>query len=358
MRPEFVAYNDSPHARVTCVSCHVGAGPTWYARSKFSGLRQLYGVTTNDYPRPIPTPLQVLRPVREACERCHWPEKFYGAQFKAFMHYASDEKNTPTQIQMMIDTGGGSAENGRATGIHWHMAISNRVWFVATDKQEQNIPWVKVETEDGRVREYFAKGSDPKQIAAMPKLIVECVTCHSRPSHTFKPPDRAVDDAFAAARLDPSLPFLKQQAVKVLAGSYPSTQAAAEAIATGLDAYYHNNYLRVYNEKGPQIRQAIATVQSLYQTNVFPAMKADWRTHPDNIGHLYYPGCFRCHDGQHVSPDGRVLPNDCDTCHTFLSGKSAPLGAVTKTAEPFNHPIDFSALAGAQCSDCHSGGGG
>lgn len=359
MKPEFMAYRNSPHARVPCVGCHVGPGATWYVRSKFSGLYQVYAVMSATYPKPITTPIRALRPVREGCEGCHWPEKFYGAQFKVFTHFASDEKNTPTQIEMLIDTGGGDVEYGRAAGIHWHMAISNKVWFVATDKQQQIIPWVKMETEDGRVTEYFAKGDalDPQKIAAMPKQLVDCVTCHSRPSHTFRPPDKAVDDALAAAEMDSSLPFLKQQAVKLVAASYPSSEAAVQGIATGLDGFYHANYATVYVQKQTQIKQAISTVQSIYLNNIFPAMKADWRTHPDNIGHLYYPGCFRCHDGLHVSPDGRVLSNGCDTCHSFVSNQLAPPKAGAKRTEPFKHPVDFSALAGTPCTDCHSGAG-
>lgn len=360
MRPEFVAYGDSPHARVPCVDCHVGPGPTWYLRSKFSGAYQLYALLSNNYPRPIATPIRALIPVRQACEQCHWPDKYYGSLFKVFTHFSSDEKNTPQQIQMLINIGGGSAENGRATGIHWHMALSNKVWFVATDKQEQVIPWVKMETGDGRVTEYFAKGSsiDAKQIAAMPQHLVECITCHSRPSHIFRPPDQAVDQALAAGRLDPQLPFIKQQSVKVLSASYASTQAAIEGIATGLDGFYHASYANLYGQRQPQIKQAIATVQSLYRNNVFPGMKADWRTHPDSIGHLYFPGCFRCHDGQHVSADGRVIPNGCDTCHTFLGKASTRQTARATGAAPFEHPVDLAALGGTLCSECHSGAGG
>lgn len=360
MRPEFVAYEHSPHARVPCVGCHVGPGASWYVQSKFSGAYQVYAVMSHTYPRPIATPIRALRPVREACERCHWPEKFYGAQFKIFTHFSSDEKNTRQDIQMLIDTGGGSAESGRATGIHWHMAISNKVWFVATDKQQQNIPWVRTETADGRITEYFAKGSslDPKQIAAMPKYLVECVTCHSRPSHMFRPPDEGVDEALAAGQLDVHLPFIKQQAVKVLAESYSSTEAAMEGIATGLDNFYHASYAALYVQQQSQIKQAIATVQSIYRNNIFPVMKADWRTHPDSLGHLYYPGCLRCHDGQHVSADGRVIPNDCGTCHTFLRKNFATQPVDAKHGVPFEHPVDLSALGGMLCSDCHSGAGG
>jgi len=76
MEPEYTAYQNSPHARVACVECHVGPGAGWYVKSKLSGLYQVYAVTTGNYPKPIPTPIENLRPARETCEECHWPEKF------------------------------------------------------------------------------------------------------------------------------------------------------------------------------------------------------------------------------------------------------------------------------------------
>ncbi len=357
MKPEYTAYQDSPHARVSCVACHVGPGAAWYVRSKLSGVYQVYAVLSSKYPRPIETPIHSLRPVREACELCHWPKKFYGAQLKIFTHYAYDEHNTPTQIEMLIKTGGGNRELHRATGIHWHMNIANKVWFVSTDKQHQTIPWVKVRSLNGRVTEYLAKNSSlkPQQIDAMPKHLMDCVTCHTRPSHKFRAPDQAVDQAMVAGRLDPSLPFLKRQAVKLLTDTYPSTEKAIEAIATGLDVFYRNRYPNVYAENEPQIKQAIAQVQTIYENNIFPYMKVDWRTHPDNIGHLYYAGCFRCHDGQHVSKDGRTIPKDCNGCHTILSSGATPKTLSAIEGQPFKHPIDLKVIAGMNCNNCHTG---
>lgn len=360
MKPEFTAYHNSPHARVACVDCHVGTGATWYLRAKLSGFHRAYVLLVGGYPRPITTPIKSLRPVREACERCHWPKIDYGEQFKLFTHYATDEKNTQTDIEMLIETGGGGgeAEFVRPTGIHWHMKIANRVWFIASDRQEQRIPWVKVKTEDGRLTEYQLTGSalGPGQIAAMPQHLMDCVTCHSRPSHEFRPVDQAVDQALAAGKLDPSLPYLKRVAVKLLAQSYPSSESALKAIATGLDGYYAKNYPQVYQSRRPTIREAIATVRLLYQNNIFPNMKVDWRTHPDNIGHLYYPGCFRCHDGKHVSADGRILTNDCESCHSLLAQRTAGKLVATKPEAPFKHPIELSAIKGLLCSNCHRGG--
>ena len=47
-------------------------------------------------------------------------------------------------------------------------------------------------------------------------------------------------------------------------------------------------------------------------------MKVNWKTHPNNIGHFYFQGCFRCHDGNHVSKDGKVISKDCNSCHTVI----------------------------------------
>jgi len=195
-----------------------------------------------------------------------------------------------------------------------------------------------------------AKGSslNAKQIAAIPIQTMDCVTCHARPSHKFLPPDQAVDAAFEGGQLDPTLPFLKRQAVKALIKHYNSSEEAAEGIATALDTFYRNRYSQIYAAKWPQIRAAIAAAQQIYKKNMFPFMRVDWRTHPDNIGHLYYPGCFRCHDGQHVSADGRVIPQQCESCHTVLA-------TPTSVAE-FKHPVDLNDVGGATCSTCHTGG--
>jgi hypothetical protein len=359
MKPEYTAYQDSPHARVACVACHVGPGAAWYVRSKLSGVYQVYAVLLHKYPRPIATPIHDLRPVQQACQQCHWPEKFYGAQLKVFTHFGYDEANTPTQIEMLIKTGGGGAKLGRAEGIHWHMNIATRVWFRTTDKQDQDVPWVKVRAANGRMTIYTERGSkfDAAQITAMPIHLMDCVSCHDRPAHRFRPPDAAVDDAFVAGQLDPSLPYLKKEAVAVLTTAYSSTEAAIEGIATKLNDFYETKYPQVYTARRTQLQQAIATVQLIYRNNIFPYMKANWRIHPDNIGHLYYKGCFRCHDGKHVSPEGGIISDDCDTCHLFLSETTSGQRMPSTPSVPFKHPIGMSALKNVPCNSCHEGGG-
>ncbi|MBI2369384.1 MAG: cytochrome C [Deltaproteobacteria bacterium] len=360
MKPEFVAYQASPHARVPCVECHVGPGATWFVRSKLSGSYQVYAVSLNRYPRPIPSPIKSLRPAQETCEQCHWPEKFWGDRFKVITHFGSDEKNTPRQIRMLIRTGGGSPTTGLTTGIHWHMNIMNEVWYIATDRQRQEIPWVRVRDMQGRVAEYVAKDAKltPAEIARAEKRRMDCMDCHNRPSHVFLPPDQAVDQALLAGRIDRTIPFIKRQAVEVLAKPYPSAEAAHEGIATALDAFYFTRYRAVYDRRRPAIGAAIAEVQRLYETNVFPEMKVDWRTHPNNIGHFYYSGCFRCHDGQHVSREGKVIRKECEICHTILGQEEGGRPMVDARGRPFRHPVEIGDLSEATCSGCHTGGPG
>jgi hypothetical protein len=353
MKPEFVAYQAGAHARVRCVDCHVGPGAGWYVRSKISGAYQLYSVTFKKYPRPITTPVHNLRPAPETCEQCHWPEKFFGAQLKVFNHYAYDEKNSLRQTRMLINVGGGSPATGLVTGIHWHMNIANEITYIATDDHRQVIPWVRIRDKQGNVTEYIDKNRPPTpdQIRNLPSRRMDCVDCHNRPAHVYLPPDAAVDQAFVALRLDASVPYLKRQAVEVLSKPYNTTDEALKSIASNLDSFYRDNHADVYSQKKESINRAISEVQRIYQTYFFPEMKTDWQTHPNNIGHLYFSGCFRCHDGEHVSNTGKVIRNDCTTCHTVIYDSENPAASVRMGA--FQHPVDLGGLADRKCETCH-----
>jgi len=357
MHPEYTAYQDSPHARVTCAQCHVGPGATWYVRSKMSGLYQVYAVTFKKYPRPIPTPVHSLRPAQDTCEQCHWPEKFHGAQLKVLNHFASDENNTPREIQLLIRTGGGSPMAGPVAGIHWHMNIANEVTYIAGDDHRQVIPWVQMKDRQGRVRQFKSSDSDltPEQIAAASKRKMDCVDCHNRPSHIYTPPDRAVNESMLIGRIDPSLPWIKKVSVAALTADYGSTQEALEGIATSMNRFYLKEQPQVFEKRRAAIQDAISETQRIYRTNIFPEMKVDWRTHPDNIGHFYFPGCFRCHDGKHVSAEGELIRNECAICHTTLAQKEAgkPLKIENET---FQHPVDMGDMRDFPCADCHTGG--
>lgn len=354
MKPELTAYQAGAHARVGCVGCHVGPGAGWYVKSKLSGAYQLYSVTFNKFPRPINTPVHNLRPAPETCEQCHWPEKFFGAQLKVFNRYAYDEKNTLRQRRLLINVGGGSPSTGQVTGIHWHMNIANEINYVSVDDHRQIIPWVQVKDKSGTITEYFDRHRPPtaEQIASGNKRRMDCVDCHNRPAHVYLPPDVAVDQAFAAGKLDPSLPYLKRQAVELLSKPYATTGEAVGTISSGMNDFYRSNYPEVYAQRRALINGAVNEVQRIFQTYFFPEMKTDWQTHPNNIGHFYFSGCFRCHDGEHVSNTGKVISNDCNICHTVLYDSERPADKNARTGS-FDHPVDLGGLADRKCESCH-----
>jgi hypothetical protein len=353
MKPEYVAFQVSPHARLRCVDCHVGAGAEWYARSKITGAYQLYAVTFNKVPKPITTPVHNMRPARDTCAQCHWPAKFYGNQFKTFTHFGYDQDNSVRKLQMLISVGGGDPATGPVAGIHWHMNLANEITFIASDNHRQVIPWIQVRDRDGKVTEYVDRSRPPTAdlLATAERRRMDCIDCHNRPAHVYLPPDLAVDQSFVAGKLDPSLPFLKRQAVELLSKSYYSTPEALNSIASGLNDFYRANYPDVYSQKQTLINGAVTEIRRVFQTYFFPEMKTDWQTHPNNIGHLYFSGCFRCHDGEHVSNSGKVITNNCNICHTVIYDSENPAASV-KTG-PFQHPVDLGALADRKCETCH-----
>lgn len=357
MNPEYTAYQSSPHVHVGCVKCHIGSGADWYVRSKISGAYQIYSVTFNKYPRPIPTPIKNLRPARETCEQCHWPKAFYSKMEKVKNYYLSDEENSEMSLLLSINIGGGNEESGVTSGIHWHMNIANKVTYIAADEERQVIPWVKIKSLDGKETVYRST------VVKLPKNMMEkenmrtmdCIDCHNRPAHIYNPPATSVNNLMAAAYIDPQLPYVKSVAVQALEAGYSKKDIAIDSIKTFINAFYNVNYPDIAASKKSEIEQTIQEVQKIYARNYFPEMNVSWHKFPNNIGHLYSPGCFRCHDGKHVSSDGKVIPKDCNICHTILSeqiGNEKPELSLTGVA--YRHPVDIGdSWKTLLCSDCH-----
>jgi hypothetical protein len=360
MKPEYTAYLNGPHARVRCVECHVGSGVDWYVKSKISGAPQVLAVLFQTYSRPIPVPLKNLRPARETCEECHWPDKFYGAQLIQNPYFRYNEKNTPEQISLLIKTGGGTPNLGENAGIHWHMAINQRIYFRATDPHFQQIPWIKIVNKDGTETVYRDKSiklSD-EELNKLPVNLMDCMDCHNRPSHVFLPPESAVDRAIAGGNISPQLPWIKKLALDALVKKYENQENAPKAIRQFVENYYATNYPEVLKRQKDQVLQAVSTIIAIYERNVFPTMNVDWTTYPNNIGHRNWPGCFRCHNDRHVNQTGKVLTSTCSVCHTIP--QRGPLLALGATAVVSNEPWHPWPLKGTHerilCSLCHRAG--
>jgi hypothetical protein len=354
MQPEYVTYKISPHSRVRCTECHIGPGASWFVRSKISGLYQVYATVTNSYPRPIPVPVENLRPARETCEECHWPAKFYGWLELRRQFFLPDKQNTPWHIRLMVYVGGAVATTGPIGGIHWHMLVSNRMEYIATDESRQTIPWVKVmNRETGTVNVYESKDTPltPQQ-KNLPSRVLDCVDCHNRPTHIFDSPYRALDISMGLGRIDPAIPNIKVKAAEALIKA-SGTGSQARGIAQ-----IPQQLSKEYSDYPDQskIRQAISETQMIFRDNFFPAMKTDWKVRPNNIGHYIWPGCFRCHDGSHVDKKtGRTIPTACNTCHIITSqGRQPKTETVSLQGLKFDHP-GGEIPEGILCNQCHSG---
>jgi nitrate/TMAO reductase-like tetraheme cytochrome c subunit len=319
MDPEFTAYQDGPHSRVTCVQCHIGAGASWFVKSKLSGTRQVFAVIFDTYSRPIPTPVTDLRPARDTCEQCHWPAMFHGDILNVVKEYASDEANTETATTIRLHVGGMTAKPGVATGIHWHVDPGNAIDYVAVDDKRQVIGKVVLRDGTGRVvREYVTDEVTPEQVSKGELRRMDCMDCHNRPTHPFSATaERAVDRAIASEIIPRDLPYARREAVAALKAEYASRAVAAGAIARKLGTFYRTQYADVYRRRRQDIDQTIAGTERIYRRNVFPEMRVTWGTYPNNIGHTDFPGCWRCHDDKHTAKDGRTIPQDCELCHTF-----------------------------------------
>ena len=360
MEPEFTAHQASPHARVDCVACHIGPGADWFVKSKLSGLYQVYATLADKYPRPIPTPVKNLRPARETCEQCHWPEKFFGARQDVNPHYLADEANTPYPITLLLKIGGGSEKQGQATGIHWHMALANKVEYIARDPERQDIAWVRTTDTQGNTTEYQNTENplNDADRAGAEVRVMDCIDCHNRPSHIYRAPIHAVNEAMAAGWLDRTLPYIKREAVKALDQEYDDKPAAMAAIEGGIRSFYQENYPALAQERAPAVSAAVSAVQSIYSQNIFPAMKVSWRKYKNNIGHSISTGCFRCHGGVLQTADGKPITSDCNTCHSIMAqGDEQAPAPHGQAGLVFRHPVD---IAGAEieghCALCHEGG--
>jgi hypothetical protein len=320
MQPEYTAYQNSPHSRVDCVTCHIGAGATWFVRSKLSGTGQVIAVMLNNYPRPIPSPVHNLRPARETCETCHWPQRYSEDKLRIFPSYAEDQANTRTETVMMVKVGGGN----KGIGIHGtHLGAGIKIRYWHSDEERQNIPRIEYDNANDGTKTLYLADKTKNDLTGLTEREMDCMDCHNRPAHSFQLPDRAVNEAMFANRISAALPFAKKESLALLKATYASRDEAKVKIPAAFQKFYQDNYPSDYAQHRGDVVSSASTVLEIYQRNVFPDMKVSWGKYPLNIGHTDFPGCFRCHDEAHKSSDGKTVTQDCGACHNMLANDEA-----------------------------------
>jgi hypothetical protein len=280
-----------------------------------NGTKQLVEVSLDRYPTPIPSPVQNLRPAREICEGCHTPARFVGEKLLVKSTFADDAANTETQTVVVLHLGGRDSLS-HLTGIHGvHLG---HIEYVATDPTRTTIPWVQRRNEDGSETVFSSSGAGGPAPQGE-RRVMDCIDCHNRAAHTFMTPEDALNRAMAEGAVSPDLPWIHKEGLQLMNATYASEEEASAKIPAQLEAFYQGQHPEVLPAKAAQVKSAGDELVTLYSQNVFPYMKVTWGTHPNHIGHMSYPGCFRCHDGSHAASDGKSITQDCAACHNLLA---------------------------------------
>jgi nitrate/TMAO reductase-like tetraheme cytochrome c subunit len=315
MHPEFTAYKIAAHSHVACVECHIGSGAEAYFSAKVNGTKQILEVTFDRYPTPIPSPVESLRPARYTCEGCHTPARFVGERLLVKSSFADDAQNSETQTVLVLHLGGLDGLS-HLTGIHGvHLG---HIEYVATDFSRTTIPWVERQNGDGS-ETVFTTLPAGSGVPAGERRVMDCIDCHNRAAHPFVTAEEALNQAMSDGPVSPELPWIHKEGLVLLQASYASQDEARVKIPQQLEAFYRSEHPEVLATKANLVKRAAEGLVTLYSQNVFPFMKLTWGTHPNHIGHMSYPGCFRCHDGNHTAKDGTTIPQDCSTCHNLLA---------------------------------------
>lgn len=361
MPPEYTSYETSPHAEISCVECHIGRGLLSSQITRKAGdIRHVVLFITKIYQYPITA--TDMRPARETCEKCHFPEKFSDDSLRSVKTFGTDYYNTSQTTYLILKTGGGSKRQGLGKGIHWH--IENRVLYYSTDNNDQTIPYIRVYNDDGSISEYVdvTSGINPADIDEKKLKQMDCITCHNRVSHLVDMPEVSVDIALDRKIIDPTIPEIRLKGVEVLTATYTTQAQAFNGIAS-LDDYYRVVYPDYYANNRPLIQTAIKALQDIYSQSVFIDQKSNWYSHPDNVGHQYFPGCFRCHDGKHMNAQQQPIRLECNLCHAIPDVVSSQNFVsdieISSGPEPQTHlnanwiSLHHNAIDNT-CADCHT----
>ncbi|MFV2064271.1 MAG: NapC/NirT family cytochrome c, partial [Chloroflexota bacterium] len=376
MAPELAAYRAGPHSDVSCAECHVEPGVAGWVKAKINGSKQLAEVLLGTFPTPIPPPEHSNLPSAEdTCLRCHSLDRLTTTKLVSRTQFTEDEDNTRQFVALMVRPKSGDALDVDR-GVHWH--VLRDVQYIASDAAAQRIDWVGVKQPDGTFREFIAQnrivvaedvGPELEGIKAEePAQRMDCMSCHNRVGHPILNPRAGIDQRLLDGQIDEDLPFIKREAMRILWAGYPSA-AMARSEADRLRDFYRLEYPEVAETQAAAIDEAIDQIGELYEFTATPEMRVTASTYPDNLGHIDFAGCFRCHDGGHfLVSEGAVteetIPSTCDTCHSYPQlGKtvaSLPMGKPPETHEDrlfiFSHKdlaVDVDP-GGQSCGDCHA----
>ncbi|MBU0484290.1 MAG: NapC/NirT family cytochrome c [Proteobacteria bacterium] len=318
MEPEYTVYQRSAHAKVACVECHIGPGAQWFVRAKISGLRQVLAVMTGDFSRPIPAPVEHLRPARDTCQHCHWPDKFHGKKVKTFKHFSNSNQKEPEITEIALHIGGRNPETDAFEGIHWHVSKDVEVSYLPANETRTKIARVKVKRPDGTRDEFVKADVEMEEGVTENWRVMDCIDCHNRPTHVYDMPEKLIDFGLLSKRINGDIPGIREDSLKVINAEYASQDEAEEKMGPALMELQYKRDKGVAEKYREDINKTGLYLIESYLGNVWPKMNVLWGTYKGHLGHQQADdgyGCFRCHDDEHENNSGKSIQQECNLCH-------------------------------------------
>lgn len=324
----------SLHARVNCVECHMGRLSTLQLMAiKPTHMNELWGMIVG-YERPVTT--HSLRPARDSCEACHWPQARHSDTVRVVYRYGADGKSTEERTTLQLHTGAGEARGGAPNaaepqlaagmtvrkGIHWHIAQDVR--YVALDDEKQKIALIEVHAPDGKV---IATYADPTlkvsraDLDKLPKRSMDCIDCHNASGHPFTNPSNLVDDALQEGLIDRSVPTVKARSEQIIEKAFgiagPEEERSKKYQQIIADARPKTANPKTKDAEAQFEKQMLRILLLSSFNGEHEGKPLTWKNFPNNVGHKDFPGCFRCHDGKHQNEKGEAVRLQCTLCHAI-----------------------------------------
>ena len=243
-------------------------GIAGWVKAKMNGTRQLVDVVTGH----LPDADRAARPRGAAQGGRHLPEvplaRRPGVRGPAHEDaFTEDEKNSREFVGLMIRPGGGDAFDVDRS-VHWHV-LSEFSYSRRTSTPRRSTTSTATR-DDGTMVEYIARNKinnaenvrpDIDALKAVDRNVtLSCYDCHNRVGHDIQNPRADLDYQLSTGAIDPSLPYIKREGMRILWTGYPD-DATADAEIDKLGDFYKLNYPDVYATKGAQIEAAIDRAQ-------------------------------------------------------------------------------------------------
>ena len=129
---------------------------------------------------------------------------------RVITHYESDEENTEVKTVLLLRVGG--IQERASHGIHWHVDPDNRIRYRADESREKFYE-VELTTPQGTVKRYRAPDTGAEDLESGESggewRLMDCIDCHNRPTHVYRTPEEAIDEATQFA-LDSAMPLAEE----------------------------------------------------------------------------------------------------------------------------------------------------